>query len=336
MEINNIYPMKKCKNIELNINNNNTIKIYDLNSRHVPTNLFILKNCKVINKKLIYENSIFCYTWNVIKNEKFENKLYNIQNINLKCLENEIYFLLFCNIPYNYYHFWMDFIPKLYIYKSLNIDFKLLFNYSYFKDFQKQIMDLMEFDYNKIIMNANNVSFQNIVYHCSDSITFLTKDEKLPEYPIYCMRMLRNNLIQQNKLKQTTAKNIYISRKQQRERNVINEDKLMEFLKKYNFQIYQLENMNVIEQIELFYNANIVIAPHGAGSINVVFSENLKIYIEIHNKNYISMDSCFFQICTILNIPYVNLHAESTGTNMHQSNLIFENYDILKNILDKY
>jgi capsular polysaccharide biosynthesis protein len=93
--------------------------------------------------------------------------------------------------------------------------------------------------------------------------------------------------------------------------------------------------MNVLEQIELFYNANIIIAPHGAGSINLVFSKNLKIYVEIHNTNYISMDCCFFQICTILNIPYVNIHAESTSSNMHISNLIFENYDILKNILDE-
>ena len=59
MEINNIYPMKKCKNIELNIDNNNTIKIYDLNSRHVPTNLFILKfNSTPKNTTVIKKHSI--------------------------------------------------------------------------------------------------------------------------------------------------------------------------------------------------------------------------------------------------------------------------------------
>ena len=47
------------------------------------------------------------------------------------------------------------------------------------------------------------------------------------------------------------------------------------------------------------------------------------------------MDNCFFQICTILDISYINVHADSTGSNMHSSNLIFENYEVLKNILDK-
>jgi hypothetical protein len=205
--------MKNCKNIELNANNNSKIQIYDSDSKHVPTNLFILNNCKFINRKLIYENQIFCYTWNVLKNEKFENKIQDLKNTSLKCLENEHYFLLFCIFPYNYYHFWMDFIPKLYIYKSFNLNCKLLFNHSYFNDFQKQIMDLMDFDYNTITMNVNNVSFKNTIYHCSDSVTFLTKHEKLPEYPLHCMITLRNDLIQQNKLKQTDTKNIYISRK---------------------------------------------------------------------------------------------------------------------------
>ena len=88
MEIQNINPMENCKNIELNINNKKTIKIYNENSRHIPTNLFILNNCVFINQNLIHENKFFCYTWDVIKNEKYKNSKTYSERCNTKIMEN--------------------------------------------------------------------------------------------------------------------------------------------------------------------------------------------------------------------------------------------------------
>jgi hypothetical protein len=71
---------------------------------------------------------------------------------------------------------------------------------------------------------------------------------------------------------------IFISRAESyNNRNIINEAELLELLNKFGFKKYILEKMSVTEQIELFYDAEVVVAPHGAGLSNLVFSENVKV-----------------------------------------------------------
>ena len=71
---------------------------------------------------------------------------------------------------------------------------------------------------------------------------------------------------------------IYISReKAYNGRKVINEDELLEVVNKLNFKKVVLESIPINEQIKLFYNAEIVIAPHGAGLTNTIFSDQINI-----------------------------------------------------------
>ena len=66
-------------------------------------------------------------------------------------------------------------------------------------------------------------------------------------------------------------KYIYISRKKASKRNVINEEELVTFLEGCGFQTVILESLSFLEQVALFSQAKVVIAPHGAGLTNVVF-----------------------------------------------------------------
>ncbi|WP_138500755.1 glycosyltransferase family 61 protein [Nostoc sp. PA-18-2419] len=74
--------------------------------------------------------------------------------------------------------------------------------------------------------------------------------------------------------------NIYISRAKASGRRVINEDEVMEFLKPLGFVSYSLEGKSFIEQVKLFSTAKNIIAPHGAGLTNMIFSPKNTTVIE--------------------------------------------------------
>ena len=66
---------------------------------------------------------------------------------------------------------------------------------------------------------------------------------------------------------------IYVSRQQEkrRRRRVVNNDALEKCLKRYGFETIFCENLSFEEQMNLFYNADFVLGPHGAGLTNIVF-----------------------------------------------------------------
>ncbi|MDF5729529.1 MAG: glycosyltransferase family 61 protein [Rhizonema sp. PD38] len=73
---------------------------------------------------------------------------------------------------------------------------------------------------------------------------------------------------------------IYISRAKASGRRVLNEDKVMEFLGPLGFVSYSLEEMSFLEQVKLFSTAKRIIAPHGAGLTNIIFSPKNTTVIE--------------------------------------------------------
>ncbi len=73
---------------------------------------------------------------------------------------------------------------------------------------------------------------------------------------------------------------VYISRRLTEtagNRCILNEAELLARLKPYGFVEYYLEDMSIEEQINLFYHASFVIAPHGAGLTNIIFSDSINV-----------------------------------------------------------
>jgi hypothetical protein len=79
---------------------------------------------------------------------------------------------------------------------------------------------------------------------------------------------------------------IYISRKKARNRVLTNEDQLIEGLRKLNFSIINLEDLDLAQQFKIFETAKIIVAPHGAGLSNIVFCKNCTVLVELASKNY--------------------------------------------------
>ncbi len=79
---------------------------------------------------------------------------------------------------------------------------------------------------------------------------------------------------------------IFISRNKAKSRRIANEEKFFEMLSNYGFKKYNLEDISVEKQVELFYDATDVIGVHGAGLSNIIFSDQINI-LEIFPERYI-------------------------------------------------
>ena len=73
---------------------------------------------------------------------------------------------------------------------------------------------------------------------------------------------------------------IFISRKNYQtigKRHIMNEDELFLQIRKLGFEKYNLEEMSMPDQIELFYDAEMVVGAHSSGLTNILFSEGVKV-----------------------------------------------------------
>jgi hypothetical protein len=97
-------------------------------------------------------------------------------------------------------------------------------------------------------------------------------------------------------------------------RSIINHDELLEFLqKKYEIEWKIFDTLSFKETTELFSKASIIIAPHGAGLTNILFSpENITI-IEIMDKH--DPRICYWHISEILNNKHHILPIETNNGN---------------------
>lgn len=129
---------------------------------------------------------------------------------------------------------------------------------------------------------------------------------------------------------------IYISRKDSYTRTATNESKLITYLEKEGFSILELANLSAIEQINAFSFAKTILAPHGAGGANLLFSDdNIKV-IELFYEKY--REPCHINIAYSKNCYFhgtLNEIAPDTyGSTPLCTDFIID-FDLLKNTMEE-
>jgi capsular polysaccharide biosynthesis protein len=104
---------------------------------------------------------------------------------------------------------------------------------------------------------------------------------------------------------------IYITRAAARRRRVANEDALWGELEKRGFAKVALEGLSWAEQIAVFREARVVVAPHGAGLANLVFSEAGARVVELVNRAY--FNPVFWRLAALRRLEYHALVAPGEG-----------------------
>ena len=143
-------------------------------------------------------------------------------------------------------------------------------------------------------------------------------------------RMLSN--ISDDKSAKSFSSKIFISRRQASMRRVINENDVLEALSNFGFVDYVLEEMSFIDQVRLFSQAKIIVAPHGAGLTNIIFAQQLTI-VELFGS---SLPPCFANLSRGLGFQYGCLKCQAPHTKMRlQDSDMIVNITELRNFIVK-
>lgn len=123
---------------------------------------------------------------------------------------------------------------------------------------------------------------------------------------------------------------IFISRRKAFSRRIMNETDVIKALSKLGFVDYVLEEMSFVEQVKLFAQAKIVVAPHGAGLTNIIFAQNLTV-IELISS---SVPLSFANVARGLGFRYGCFRCESFRLGIrHQDGDMVVNIDELNNFV---
>lgn len=142
------------------------------------------------------------------------------------------------------------------------------------------------------------------------------------------IEFMSNKIKEGYKIKKKMYKeNIFISRNKANKRKILNENKLHDILRKYNFKIVFSEDLQYKEQVELFYNSKIIISAHGAGLTNILFSEKATV-IELQPISDVRSHYCLMSLA--LNHNYHPIYLETEDNLKKNPNMIVTNKNVLE------
>jgi Glycosyltransferase 61 len=100
---------------------------------------------------------------------------------------------------------------------------------------------------------------------------------------------------------------IFISRRKANARRILNEEELINTLAKMDFVPYVLEDLDFSDQVKLFAQAKFIIAPHGGGVTNIIFSQNLSL-IELFGQK---ISHFYYTVAQGLGFDYACMFCEA-------------------------
>lgn len=224
---------------------------------------------------------------------------------------------------FNWYHWLLEYLPRVIdIPKEINSDVPVLVS-SRTPMAGIQILKLLT-DRNILTVDPEHVTRVKKLHFRAPALqildtTMVPWEEALFMDPQLLIKF-RNEAIAALKCKETQpSRNIFLVR-DSNHRGVRNERKLIEVMEEFGFQIINPAKISVIEQINLFNNARIVIGASGAVMANYVFMQPGTNVIALTSKNLWNFPLPAI-ICKTFNInfayltgrPKLNFHTFAGG-----------------------
>ena len=213
----------------------------------------------------------------------------------------------------NYFHWLTELLARLALLEIQGIEYDKLY-VPISKPFMKQfLIDIWGIDPSKIIVARESIDFiqaDMLIVPCIVSnlmVSSLDNKSFAGHYnqPIL-MKYVREKILFELKKKTNIdvsnfSKRIFISRKDAPFRKILNEDEIFKLFETKGFKRYVLGEMSVIDQILLFYNAEIIVGEHGAGLTNLLFCKANTKVIELFQA-LIPID--FWWISRVFDLDY--------------------------------
>lgn len=305
----------------------------------------IYENVFIYDKNKIYiQNSTFLSNMNFELKVDFEQKI---------VIEEES-FLFYSNWAEKaYLHFIEECLPKLNLYLRLREkkNIKIIVPYERYTADCIFLFDSFNIKKEDILLLKNQklYYFKNLIRSESYPVFEATREGINDKLEIFNkIRKLLN--IEKNS---KPSKNIYLSRSKKinkftgnynigKTRIINNEEKLIEFLKKYNFEIVETGEISLLEKSIKLSHANIIITQTGGSSYNLLFCNTPKKLICLSNDTPVGFESLYsylknYNLFNSSEIDIRLLKNKNLNTNLDKENNTNSPFDInleeLKNII---
>jgi len=269
-------------------------RIYS-NSLHVA----FIKNNKVL--KLPSMQSTLCRKQNIKDNVVFTNgtpKFFKKFNCRVFSLLTEV------DANNNYFHWFFDSLPKLFIFKKIyklkKNDFFLVPNL--FHDYQIKSLQLLKI--------KNLIDVKDIKHLKVKKITGVLYNSSKENPENWILKILQKSF---KKKKKKVNLKLYVNRTglSSKYRDVYNKAELIDLLKRKDFHIVDTSKLSFFDEIQLFNSTKIVIGLHGAGLTNLVFCNRGTVVIEFKNEKNCNL---FKNISEKIGLNYHSLVCKSVNT----------------------
>jgi capsular polysaccharide biosynthesis protein len=316
----------KCKNVKIK-------KIFPPQDFHMPAlkdiegNIHFAKydcvipqvNVYIINKGIFIpgQEEVYDAEGRVLKEITAQKKNPKIGTskkklLNYKKLAGKILCLSLSGLEENYSHFHIEYLARLYIFKLSKLRFDYI-DFNIKTKFQEQFFNLLNIPKKKLIpsqltksaIKADTLIVPSLINNWEYFKMNQGRQHHMKQYiPSWCKK-----IHEEFRNKTNATYRIYVSRSKANRRQVINEEEVIKLIKKYGFIKYDMEDLDINDQINLFNKAEIIISVHGSQLANMVFCSNSFRLLEIYPQNY--LDSCFRILAQVLECDYHYLIGQS-------------------------
>jgi len=203
-----------------------------------------------------------------------------------------------------YYHWMFDVLPRIKLLADCNLTHTIDHYILYYNGiaFQNEGLAAVGIDVSKVIVPLGHWSFHKKAEH----LVVPSFPSKLNTVSAYACDFLIDTFLNKQ-AGSSYGKKIYLKRKGKRE--LVNGAEIEEYLEDLGFEAVLCENYTIAEQAAIFYNADVVIGPHGAAFTNVVFCRPGTKIIEFFAPAW--TNPCYWTICNEVALKYYFLVGEN-------------------------
>lgn len=324
--------IKKGESIQRELPENYSLSDYahfapDLMGELKEIHLLTLKNTKVIQRYIYSRNIIlenYVHTHGVPFLTRLKSAIKPIFYLKRKMeVDRAIWALDTWSL--GYFHWFCEFLPRC-ISAEKYWDTHPILIPSYFLD-QNYVSESLEI-----------FPFRFLPYSINDS--FKAKELKIcsrqtsPTIDSEQIIKVRSYFRDFDKYQFERNKKVYVSRNKAFRRKILNEQKLIKFLKENGFLIVYMEDISFEEQRNLMSKTHFLISNHGAGLTNMMFMPDNSTIFEL-KANVKTINNCFFYLARALGHNYLYTLNEANHNNVQYADIKVD-INKLKKVFSKY
>jgi len=206
---------------------------------------------------------------------------------NLVILDDDNTYLAIHHPWFNYYHWVCESLFRLWMVRGRLDDLVLLLP-EYYRDADFIVGSLEPFKIKNIyyIPNGKSLMVKNLCLPQVKPLCDSYDARQLKQVRDFYLDYIRD----EKRVSTNLGDKLYVSRQMAPRRKVVNEDEIIEVLKKYGFAIYNPEKYPFLEQVSIFSNVKFLVGEQGSGLTNLLFMDKNSSVLELHKDKTNELD----------------------------------------------